>query len=231
MTIFSGIKLPKVIYETSSKYNETIKVLKVGEVLKLSVNNFVQSLSKDSKSVNRLCWGQAVKILKEQSEGVDVANILILGLGGCTMQHKIRDQFPNAHLVSVEIDPVMVDIAKKYFELDSIDNHNIIVNDALRVVVEPEEHGLEQQSFDIVVVDTVLGDEFPDLVKSGNFLASVKKLIVPGGLILFNRIYLDDYQESVNTFVEYVRNFFENVQTHVVAGYTNSDNILIYGRA
>ncbi len=229
MTIFSGIKLPQVIYETSSKYNETIKVLKAGEVLKLSVNNFVQSLSKNSKSADRLCWGQAVKILKEQSEGVDVANILILGLGGCTMQHKIRDQFPNAHLVSVEIDPVMVDIAKKYFELDSIDNHNIIVNDALRVVVEPEEHGLKQQSFDIVVVDTVLGDEFPDLVKSGNFLASVKRLIVPGGLILFNRIYLDDYQESVNTFVDYVQNFFDNVQTHVVAGYTNSDNILIYG--
>jgi len=229
VTIFSGIKLPQVIYETSSKYNETIKVLKAGEVLKLSVNNFVQSLSKNSKSADRLCWGQAVKILKEQSEGVDVANILILGLGGCTMQHKIRDQFPNAHLVSVEIDPVMVDIAKKYFELDSIDNHNIIVNDALRVVVEPEEHGLKQQSFDIVVVDTVLGDEFPDLVKSGNFLASVKRLIVPGGLILFNRIYLDDYQESVNTFVDYVQNFFDNVQTHVVAGYTNSDNILIYG--
>jgi len=231
MTVFSGLQLPKVIYETSSKYNKSIKVLKTNDVLKLSVDNFIQSFSKNSKTADRLCWGQTVKILKEQLEGVDIANILILGLGGGTMQHMLRDQFPNAHLVSVEIDPVMVDIAKKYFELDSIKNHEVIVEDALRVVIEPEEHNLEKQSFDIVVVDTVLGDEFPDLGKSGNFLGAVKRLLVPGGLILFNRIYLDKYQESVNTFVEYVENFFTDVQTHVVAGYTNSDNILIYGRS
>ncbi len=231
MSVFDGIKLPEVIFETSSKYNKSIKVLKVKDVLKLSVNNFVQSLSKNSKAAPRLCWGQAVDIIKEESEEVEVENILVLGLGGGTMQHMLRREFTDAYIVSVEIDPVIVDIAREYFDLDSLENHRVIVEDALRFVVEPAEHGFKENFFDVVVVDTILGDEFPDLAKSGNFLNAVKKLLVPGGLVLFNRIYLEDYQESANIFVDYVGNFFEGVNTKVVAGYTNSDNILIYGRS
>ncbi|MBD3366003.1 methyltransferase domain-containing protein [candidate division WWE3 bacterium] len=231
MSVFAGIKPPEILLETSSKYNKSIKVLKVGDVLKLSVNNFIQSFSKNSKSAHRLCWGQAVDLIKKESSDVPVDKILVLGMGGGTMQHMLREQFPEAHIVSVEIDPVMVDIAREYFDIEDLDNHEIVVEDALRFVVEPQEHGFEKQSFDVIVVDTVLGDEFPDLGKSGNFLAAVKQLLVPGGLILFNRMYLDEHQESANTFVEYVENFFEGVDTHVVAGHTNSDNILIYGRS
>lgn len=231
MSVFDGIKLPEVIYESSSEYNDSIQVLKVNDVLKLSVDNFVQSLSKNSKSARRLCWGQAVEIIEKETTDVEMNSILVLGMGGATMQHMLREVFPKAHLVSVEIDPEIVNIARKFFDLDSLENHEVIVEDALRFVVEPEEHGIEQQSFDVVVVDTVFGDEFPDLGKSGNFLAAVKKMLIPGGLILFNRMYLDEHQESANTFVEYVENFFQDVETKVVAGYTNSDNILIYGRA
>ena len=228
MSIFSGITPPEVIFETSSKFNDNIKVLKSGDVLKLSVDNFVQSLSKNSKSAPRLCWGEVVKILKEEEEKFQ--NILVLGMGGATMQHFIREAYPEAHIVSVEIDPVMADIARQYFDLGSIGNHDVIVEDAFRVVVEPETYGLQKQSFDAIIVDIVFGEGFPDLASSGNFLSALQKLGVPGGLILFNRMYLKQHQDGVNVFKELIENFFKDIQTRVVAGYTNSDNILIYGR-
>lgn len=231
MSVFDGLKLPEVVYETSSKYNDSIQVIKVNDVYKLSVDNFIQSLSKNSKAAPRLCWGETIKILKEEMKEEEVRNILVLGLGGGTMQHMLREEYPDAHIVSVEIDPVMVDIARKYFDLDSIQNHEIIVEDAFRFVIEPEENNIRPQSFDIIIVDIVFGDSFSDLGASGNFLGALKKLAVPGNIVLFNRMYLDEYQESVNTFIEYVGNFFDDVDTHIVAGYTNSDNILIYGRA
>ncbi len=229
MSVFAGISLPEVIYETSSKYNENIKVLQVGDVFKLSVNNFVQSLSKNSKSASRLCWGAMAEVLKEELE--DPQSILILGLGGGTTQHLIRNYFPEVGLVSVEIDPEIVDIAKKYFDIESLEDHKILLDDAFRVVVEPEKHGLEKNSFDAVVVDLVLGDTFSNLGTSGNFLSAVKKLMAPGGLVLFNRIYLDDYQEDANNFKVLLEDFFSDLSTRVVAGYTNSDNLLIYGRS
>jgi spermidine synthase len=228
MSIFSGVLPPEVIFETSSQYNNNIKVLKSGDVIKLSVDNFIQSLSKNSKNAARLCWGETVNILKSQE--TTPKNILILGLGGGTMQHFIRDAYPEAKMVSVEIDPVMVEIARKYFDLDSIGNHQVVVDDAFRFVVEPEQHGINKQSFDVVIVDTVLGDNFPDLASSGNFLSSVKALALPGSLIIFNRMYLEDYQPKVNGFMGLLEDFFSDIQTKIVAGYTNSDNILIYGR-
>lgn len=231
MSVFDGIKPPEVLLETSSEYNDSIKVIKHKDVLKLSVNDFIQSYSKNSKAAPRLCWGETINIVTEEMPVKEVKNALVLGLGGGTMQHMLKDAYPEVHLVSVEIDPTIVEIARKYFDVDSIGDHRIIVEDALRFVIEPGGYGFDKHFFDVVIVDTFLGDEFPDLGTSGNFLAALHSLIVPGGLVLFNRIYLDDYQEKVNTFIEYAENFFEGIETKVVAGHTNSDNILIYGRA
>jgi spermidine synthase len=228
MSVFAGIKLPQVLLETSSEYNKNIKVLQSGDVRKLSVNNYVQSLSKNSKSAPKLCWGETTKLLKKADE--DFQNILILGMGGATMQHFIRGEFPDSNMVSVEIDPVIVDIARDYFDLESIPNHRVIVDDAFRVVVEPSTYGLEKQSFDAIVVDLVFGEDFPDLLSSGNFLSALKTLGVPGGLVIFNRMYLEGHQEGADAFTELLANFFDDIQTHTIAGYTNSDNILIYGR-
>lgn len=230
MSIFSGINLPETIYETSSKYNQNIRVLKIGEVLKLSVNNIVQSLSKNSKNATRLYWGEVVNVLKEQTQDNPPKMILILGMGGGTIPHLLRTAFPTAKLVSVEIDPVIVEIARKYFDLDSIPNHQVVIGDAFRFVVDPESYGFSKHQFDAIIVDVVFGDESSDLVSSGNFLGALKALSMPGSLIVFNRIYLKEYQDKVHCFMDLLEGFLPDFQTRIVAGYTNSDNILIYGK-
>lgn len=228
MNVFDNITLPKVIYEADSQYNGKISVIKHGETLKLSVNGIVQSMNHTSQNAKRRVWGQVVPILEEQAP--DFKTILIFGLGGGTMQHYIAERFPEALITSVEIDPVMVDVAKKYFEIDKIPNHQIIQEDACRVVIEPREYGLEPDSFDVVVVDFFVGDIFPDLGNSGNFLGALTSLVRPGGLVVFNRIFLEKYQDSVNHFMDILETFLVDIETSVVAGHTNSDNILIFGR-
>ncbi len=228
MTVFAGLKMPKVIYEADSQYNGKIQVVKQGEVLKLRVKEFNQSISHSSVNAKKMVWGQLVDLLKEQAP--DFTSALILGLGGGTMQHYIAQAFPNVHMTSVEIDPVMIDVARKYFDLDTIPNHRVINEDACRVVIELAEFDLQKDSFDVAIVDIFIGDVFPDLGSSGNFLAALKSLVRPGGLVVFNRIYLQRYQDDVNNFIDLLENFFQNVDKKVVAGYTNSDNALIYGR-
>ncbi|KKS55155.1 MAG: Spermidine synthase [candidate division WWE3 bacterium GW2011_GWD2_42_34] len=228
MNIFDGIQLPKIIYETDSKYNGKVQVWEVGKTRKIKVDKIDQSISHKSPSANRLVWGKVIEVLEENAP--DLKNILILGLGGGTMAHLISEKFNAPRIVSVEIDPVMVDIAKKYFDLDSVPNHRIIIDDALRVVVEPEEFDLKPESFNVCIVDIFQGEKYPDLGKSGNFITSVKKMVRPGGLLIFNRIYLDYHQDDVNIFIEYLGDFLQNVTCLVVAGYTNSDNVLIYGK-
>jgi len=220
--------LPKVIYSAHSDVNGQIDVVQVGKTRKIKVGGIEQSLNWDAPSTKRLVWGRAVDVL-EQNES-KLRNILVLGLGGATVQHLLARAFPGVSIVSIDIDPIMKDAAQKYFDLDNIPNHRVIIADACRVIVEPENFDLAKRSFQAAYIDIYIGSAFPELGKSGNFVAAIKEMVMPGGLVLFNRLYTKDHQDEVNIFIDFVGGFLHDVQTLVVAGYTNSDNILIYGR-
>lgn len=228
MSVFDGIQVPKVIYETQSKYNGNIQVVQVGSTRKLKVDGIEQSVNHTSESSKRLVWGRMTELLKEEEP--ELKNILLLGLGGGTVAHLISEKFQNVELVSVEIDQKMVDVAREYFDLDNIPNHRIIVDDALRVVVEPETYNLHPSYFQALYVDIFIGEKYPDLGSSGNFIAAVKRMVTSGGLVIFNRIYITEHQDDVNIFVDSLSNYFSKVKCVIVAGHTNSDNILICGR-
>jgi len=228
MTVFDGIKLPKTIYEADSQFNGKISVIEVGSTRKLSVDGVVQSVNWDSPNAGRQVWGRLVENLYEQQP--DLKTAMVLGLGGGSMQHLLAKKFPGIHITSVEIDKVMVDVAQKYFRLDDISNHRVIVGDALKVITVPEEYGISANSMQAVIVDIFCGQKYPDLGSSGNFFVCAKNLVVPGGLVVFNRIYLEHHQEQVNQFIESLEGFFTDIKSVIIAGRTNSDNVVIFCR-
>ncbi len=228
MSVFSDIKLPKLIHEAQTQYNGTVSVVEHGRTRKLIVNGYLQSTNWDSPVVKSMFLGRMVDVLQEQCP--DMHSVLVLGIGGGTMQHLISQRFPNSHITSVDIDSGMVEIARQFFDLDKIPNHNVIINDACRVIVEPEQFGLREEMFNAALVDIFIGDKFPELGSSGNFIAALKKMVAPGGLIIFNRIYHGDHQDEVNQFIENLHDFLTDVQSVIIAGKTNSDNVLIFGR-
>ncbi len=228
MSVFEGIAFPEVIYETDSPINGHIQVVQAGNLRRLVANRFTQSLNYNSSMAQKRYWGQVVALLKENITSPN--SILILGLGGGTIQHLTSKQFPGVSMVSVDIDPVMVDVARKYFDLDTISNHKVIVEDACRVIVDPGSFGLSKASFSAAVVDIFVGDTYPELGKSGNFLDGLRNLVVPDGLIICNRHYTEDHQDDANNFIDSVEMYLRDVKSLIIAGTTNSDNVLIYGR-
>ncbi len=228
MSVFDGLKMHKIIFETDSELNGRIRIVDVGSTRKMVVGNTIQSINPDSPACPKLYWGQMSDSIKERF--TDIQNILILGLGGGTLAHLLSRAYPDVNITSVEYDEVMIQLAKEYFYVDKIPNHKIIHEDALRIVVEPEENDITPSSLDLVVVDVLNGDKYPDLGKTGNFISAVKRLIRPGGHVVFSRIYTEFFQEEVNIFVDSLENYFSEVETEVVAGYTNSDNLLIFGK-
>ena len=228
MTIFDNIAKPKILCEKQSDKNGLITVTQDGNVRKIMVDNISQSMSANSTTCGRLYWGKIIEVLKQ--ERADIENILILGLGGGTLSHLVSKSYPHANITTIEYDPVMVEVAQEYFDIDSIPNHKVIVEDALRVVVDPMAYDIEPQEIDVVIVDIFNGSSYPDLGKSGNFVGAVCDLLKTGGLVIFNRIYTLEHQEDVNAFIKFLEGFLEDVDTYTVAGYTNSDNIIIYGK-
>lgn len=229
MSIFTDLSAPKILYEVESPYNGNIKVWQVGKVTKVVVGGFEQSLNWESKSAERLVWGTLHRVVVENAPAAK--KILVLGLGGATIQHLLSHSLPDATIYSVEIDQIMYEVAQNYFALSQIPNHHVIVADACRVIVEPESFNLEKHSFDVVVVDIYVGDKYPDLGKSGNFISAVREMATEGGLVVFNRMYTEHHQDEVNNFIDTLEDSLHDVKSTIVAGRTNSDNVVIYGRA
>lgn len=145
------------------------------------------------------------------------------------MAHLFIREMPDVHVTAVEIDKVMLDVAKKFFDLDSIANIRVINDDVLRVISEPSKFDLRRYTFDVVIVDIYCGDKYPDLGKSATFFSGIKWFVKAGGLVVFNRLYTKNHQNEVDTFCDLVEDEYKNVGVKSVAGRTNSDNLLIYG--
>ncbi|MBT6401665.1 fused MFS/spermidine synthase [candidate division WWE3 bacterium] len=222
-----NLKIPKLIHSTSSEYNKLIEVYQVGDIRRLSVDGVVQSISHTAKSVERRFWGQVEGFVAENRP--EARHILMFGLGGGTMLHLFAEDMPDAHITVIEIDSEMIRVAEEYFDLKKLTNVSILNEDVMRVMTDPTKYDLHISTFDVVVVDIFCGLKYPDLGSSGTFFAGIERLLRPEGLVVFNRIYIDDVKHEVDDFCESVEEQFINVGTKTVAGRTNSDNLLVYG--
>ena len=108
-------------------------------------------------------------------------NVLILGLGCGVAAKLISKKFPKAKIMGIEIDPVMINLGQKYFDLDKIPNLKIIEADAFKAVK------LLKEKYDLVLVDLYMGDKnagVPELK-----LVTTKNSVIISNLLEFNGEY------------------------------------------
>lgn len=133
--------------------------------------------------------------------------VLLLGLAGGCNAKLINKRFPNAEITAVEIDPLMVDIGKKYFGLDQVKKLNIVVGDALDYVnqLQPKDH------FDLVLVDCFEGRQIPKKLESLNFFQKLKD---HSRMTLINRVYWMEHRQPTLEFMKSLSSQFFFVKIH-----------------
>ncbi len=120
--------------------------------------------------------------------------ILIIGLGGGTLPKTFAKILPQTEVVSVEIDPAVAKLAKKYFYYEENDKTQTAIKDG-RVYIKRALK--KQQTFDWIILDAFNGDYIPEHLLTVEFLTEAKSLLVPGGLLsanTFNGSRLYDYE-------------------------------------
>lgn len=141
----------------------------------IQVNNLTQS-----GGVVKTVWQTTLTKLKK--ERFQPRQVLILGLGGGTVAILAQKRWPQTQIMGVEIDPLMLNMGEKYLGLDRT-KVKIKVGDAREFVRK------EKNKYDLILVDTYLGDKFPPVFESVAFIKDLKKIITPQGKIIFNRLY------------------------------------------
>jgi spermidine synthase len=189
----------KVLERRNSPLNGEITVVKsIAFGIYIQVANLTQSGGVISE-----IWESTVKKIRKSKK--EAKNVLILGLGGGSAAYQIRYYFPEARIVGVDIDPIMVELGKKYLGLKDIE---VGIEDAVGFVERTKE------KYDLILVDTYLGDEFPKKLENDKFLNKAKELLKKDGIIVFNRLYYDEKRPQAVKFGEKLETVFGKVEAY-----------------
>jgi spermidine synthase len=111
----------------------------------------------------------------------DSLRVVHLGGAGCTVARYLAATRPGSRQVVLEIDAGVVDVTRRSFGLRS--------SPALRLVVADGRAGLadlREAGYDVVVRDAFAGASVPTHLTTTEFLADLRRVLVPGGLYLAN---------------------------------------------
>lgn len=191
---------PRTVEELPSPVNGKIKVIKFWGNYRIHVGG----LSQSGGLVNTL-WDTALK--KIHNSSFIIHNSLVLGVGGGTVIKSLNKYFPNAKITAIEIDPLMIKLAKKYFNLDHSKNLRIIIQDAINWVLKNK-----QKKFDLILVDLYIGKDIPRELESDYFLKALKRILNKKGITIINRLRDKENQKEIDEFIEKLRKNFNFVK-------------------
>ncbi len=130
-------------------------------------------------------YGSLQTILKKglTEIGLDarVKSILVLGLGGGSIIETVREDFQSsARITLIDIDPLMIFIAKEVFHVERFSGVEMIVSDALEYLQNSDDR------FDIIIVDIFIVDIIPTIFTEPVFIGELRGHLSPHGKILYN---------------------------------------------
>lgn len=110
----------------------------------------------------------------------DVRRVLVLGLGGGSIPIYLHRFLPEAAIDAVEIDPGVIDVAKKYFGLRETSRLHLIESDG-RVFLKRH-----AEPYDLIIVDAFTGSYIPFHMMTKEFYQLVRSRLAPHGVAAMN---------------------------------------------
>lgn len=182
--------MPKVLEEYVSPFNGEVKVVK-----DLAFGTHIKAANlTQSGGIIRSIWKTVFR--KAHANDWDVSRALILGLGGGTLVQVIQKHWPDAQITGVDIDPLMVEMGKKYLKLNP-DEVQIVISDATKFC---KKQIRLNKHYDLICIDMYNGDIYPPQFEEVEFLKMVKKLLSDDGVAIFNRLYYGEKRKLSVTF-------------------------------
>lgn len=137
----------------------------------------------DSKQAN-YSFGSLQRVLEAglaQVQVVPEASVLVLGMGGGSVIHSLRNQYNHTGPVTaVELDAKIIALARTEFGLSEFSNVEIVQGDALHVVANTV------QKYDLVIVDVFIDNTVPAPFYSLDFCLRISGLLPEEGQIIWN---------------------------------------------
>jgi spermidine synthase len=173
---------PQLIEERSSNYNN-IYVYKDGpQVLMTFGHNkrlYTESIydTRDELALP-VSYTRYMTVALAYASGLD--NLLEIGFGGGRTAWYLHKHIPSLDITCVELDPVVVELAKKHFAVREEEKFKIVTADGRLHMTKSKE------AWDVIMVDAYRGPFVPAHLLTEEFYKVVKSKLKPGGVVVQN---------------------------------------------
>ena len=209
VSLTPGDLLAKTIYRAKSLYRD-IYVVKEGDLLclKFSIPR-KQDTSQSCKNVKKpdeMVFNYTKMTMASVLLNNNPKSILVVGLGGGTLPTALHDMYPDAQIISLDIDPAVADVAKEYFEFQESENNKVVIRDA-RLFIKREV--LKNKQYDLIILDAFGSDYIPEHLTTVEFLEEVKSILSPDGVIAANTFSSPRlYKHELSTYAKVFGDFY-----------------------
>lgn len=193
---------PQTLEILHSSYNSDAKVIRYMGSTRLLVKGSIQAGPYITNMLSRAM--KEFKILERKT----LSSFLMLGLGGATTPKLLLNRYPDMHTTVVEIDPEIIRIARKYFDLGVLPHTRIICDNARKFVHSGSRGG---KRYDLIQIDLYIGRDVPDFVLSRDFIHSVLGLLSPTGELFINYDVDAGYEEKWVKLYSLLKSQFQDV--------------------
>ncbi len=174
-----------------------------------------------SGGILKSVWRKPLKKLANSKKQVE--EVLILGLGGGTVAGLVREYWPEARITGVDLDPIMVELGRRYLGLDKY-NVNVVIGDAFDFLKNMKHEirnskrkilntkfKILNSKYDLVLVDLYIGSEYPKKFEEEEFIKRTKLVLKQNGVVIFNRLYYGEKRSGAVRFGKKLEKIFEKV--------------------
>jgi spermidine synthase len=173
-----------VLFETSSPYHH-IRVVDEGQFRTLCFDDALES---------RMSMQEPLKGHFEYTEyfqmpwlwNTQLVNVLMIGLGAGTTQRAFEHYYPEVRVETVEIDPVVLQVAREYFQFKEGERQKVWVEDG-RVFLRRN-----PTRRDLIILDAYVqgryGSAIPQHLATREFFELVRERLTTNGIVAYNVI-------------------------------------------
>ena len=133
----------------------------------------------------------------------DARRALLIGLGGGSMVRFMRRFFPDMDITAVDIDPVIVDVARRFWAVEAGPNLEVLVEDGFEYIAR------DGDRFDVIYLDAFLKPSIqtdqegaPLRMQTLDFLRQLRGRLTEQGVLVININVTDDTPEDLDTLRE-----------------------------
>ena len=156
-------------------------------------------------------------------------NLLVIGGGGFMLPTAAYHRFPGIHIDVVEIDELLVELAKEYFDLPTSDRLAVQIGDGAAFVAATN------KQYDMIILDAFSGNTIPEHLISSEGVKNYQQHLTQEGVIAVNFIseYAPGAPSLANQLLKTFGEVFQNVSMYQAdLDYPEADNqnfILVAG--